>query len=208
MVICAVYRSPNSTKTNDDELCKWIEGMRGTYMILGDFNLPDIRWKTGCAGAKGRRFLETTKNKFLIQHVETETHNSGNTLDLILSNKENMVSDVVMIGKLGKSDHHALMCSVEIGIKRLSDTRKFRDYRRANVDEMRRYMRKNWEEETRGMDVNGIWLLLKHSLESAENKFVPLRKRKPTDEPKWMDSEVRAKIWEKRVAWNEWKRSR
>ena len=26
-------------------------------------------------------------------------------------------------------------------------------------------------------------------------------------EPKWMDAEVRAKIWSKRVAWKEWKRT-
>ena len=51
--ILAIYRSPNSTKTNDDELCSFIEKMNGTYIICGDLNFPDIRWQTGCAGPKG-----------------------------------------------------------------------------------------------------------------------------------------------------------
>ena len=97
--IFAVYRSPNSIKTNDDELCDWIREMRGTFIIIGDFNFPDIRWHSGCAGAKGRRFMETMKDRFLHQHVELETHNSGNVLDLIISNNEDSVSDVAVIGK-------------------------------------------------------------------------------------------------------------
>ena len=40
--ILTVYRSPNSVKTNDDELCKLLEKMNGLYVIFGDFNFPDI----------------------------------------------------------------------------------------------------------------------------------------------------------------------
>ena len=79
--------------------------MNGLYVIIGDFNLPDIRWQTGCAGAKGRRFLETMKDKFLTQHVQTATHDSGNILDLVISIEEDLVRDIEMIGKIGKSDH-------------------------------------------------------------------------------------------------------
>ena len=103
--VVAVYRSQNSTKPNDDELCEWVAKMNGLYVIIGDFNLPDIRWQTGCAGAKGRRFLETMKDKFLTQHVQTATHDSGNILDLVISIEEDLVRDIEMIGKIGKSDH-------------------------------------------------------------------------------------------------------
>ena len=37
-----VYRSPNSTKANDDDLVKWVKEMRGPTVIIGDFNFPDI----------------------------------------------------------------------------------------------------------------------------------------------------------------------
>ena len=41
--ILAVYRSPNSTKTNDDNLCAFVEKMSGSFLIVGDFNFPDIK---------------------------------------------------------------------------------------------------------------------------------------------------------------------
>ena len=205
--IYVVYRSPNSVKTNDDELCEWVAKMRGTYVILGDFNFPDIRWLAGCAGTKGRRFLETAKDNFLTQHVLTETHNSGNTLDLILSNKDETVSEVQMIGKLGKSDHHILTCKVQIGIERSNDAKKFRDFNKANEEEMRRFMKRDWESEMTGLNVEETWSLLRQALEAVIQSYVPLRKRKPNDEPKWMDKAVRMVIQEKKMAWKEWKRT-
>ena len=79
--------------------------MSGVFVIVGDMNFPDIKWRTGSSGAKGRRFMETVEDKFLTQHVDDATHDSGNILDLIISSNEELVRDVEMIGKLGKSDH-------------------------------------------------------------------------------------------------------
>ena len=92
--------------------------MNGTFVIFGDFNLPDIRWQTGCSGSKGRKFLETVNNKFLTQHVEMATHDSGNLLDLILSSEDDLVRDVELIGKIGKSDHAMIKCRVQINAMR------------------------------------------------------------------------------------------
>ena len=41
MRVLAVYRSPNSSRANDEELCRYVERMNGTYIIVGDFNFPD-----------------------------------------------------------------------------------------------------------------------------------------------------------------------
>ena len=88
----AIYRSPNSTNDNDDELCRWVTEMRGINILIGDFNFPEIVWEDGRAGARGRPFFEAVSDRFMQQHVEGETHISGNTLDLILSDTEDLVS--------------------------------------------------------------------------------------------------------------------
>ena len=85
---------------------------------LCDFNFPDIMWQTGCSGAKGRQFLQTMKDKFLTQHVVTATHDSGNILDLIISSEEELVRNVELIGKIGKSDHAMLMCEIDTEVAR------------------------------------------------------------------------------------------
>ena len=42
IMLHCVYRSPNSSKDNDAKLCKWVNEMWGTNILIGDFNFPDI----------------------------------------------------------------------------------------------------------------------------------------------------------------------
>ena len=100
-----IYRSPNSARSNDEDLCEWVRGMRGQNVLIGDFNFPDIDWSMGTAGAKWRDFHEVTMEKFMEQLINEATHRSGNILDLILCDQENMVTEVVTDGRIGKSDH-------------------------------------------------------------------------------------------------------
>ena len=205
--IIAVYRSPNLAKANDDELCEFLVRLNGTYAIFGDFNFPDIRWQTGCAGTKGRKFMETVSDKFMTQNVEVATHNSGNTLDLILSSEDDLVRDVETCGKMGKSDHDMITCKVQTDVMRGGSAKIGQNFRRAKREEMRKFMDRDWRALTDGKTVNEIWSLLKKSLETAMEDFAPLRKIRRTDEPKWLDAEVQNKIGEKRRAWSEWRRT-
>ena len=103
--IHVVYRSPNSRRENDEELCNWVKGMSGSNVFVGDFNFPDIDWGNGTSGSRGCGFYEATEEVFLEQFVTTPTHNSGNVLDLILCNREEMVKEVKAEGRIGRSDH-------------------------------------------------------------------------------------------------------
>ena len=44
--IFVIYRSPNSTRENDEQLCALINWMRGQFVVVGDLNFPGIRWET------------------------------------------------------------------------------------------------------------------------------------------------------------------
>ena len=61
-------------------------------VLLGDFNYPDIDWSTGCSKfTDSSTFLELTDSLYLSQLVNFPTHTSGNTLDLILTNRPEIV---------------------------------------------------------------------------------------------------------------------
>ena len=68
-------------------------------------------------------------------------------------------------------------------------------------------IRRDWATELDGKDVNEIWASIKKSLETAISLHVPTMKTRRTDEPKWLDAEMRKKIKSKRSAWSEWKRT-
>jgi len=68
---------------------------------MEDFNLPDICWNYNTAARKqSRRFLECVKDNFLMQLVSEPTRGSA-SLDLLFTNREGLVGDVVVGGLLG-----------------------------------------------------------------------------------------------------------
>ena len=80
---------------------------------VGDFNFPDICWKYNTAERdQSRRFLECVGDSFLMQLV-SELTRGGALLDLLFVNREELVDDVAVGGRLGHSDHEIIrvLCS-------------------------------------------------------------------------------------------------
>ena len=203
-----IYRSPNSTRDNDANLCKWIVEMRGSNILIGDFNFPDVDWEAGSAGARGREFYEATQARFMEQHVSEPTHLSGNTLDLILSDQEGVINMVRTEGRLGKSDHEIISFCADIGEKRTKSKQASLNFRKANYDKMRAMMsEEKWGEEMSGKSANEIWMRVRGKIEQAIREFTPKVKMKKREEPPWMNGEIRRRIEGKRKAWKKWKES-
>ena len=104
--------------------------------------------------------------------------------------------------------HMLIKFKLHIDAMRAKSMETSQNYRRARCDDdMRAFMRKDWHRMMEGKSVNEIWSIVKESLETAVAEYVPLRKKKRTDDPKWLDAEMRKKILGKRRAWDEWKRT-
>ena len=186
-----VYRSPNSTRENDESLAELVKAMRGINILFGDFNLPDIDWARGTAGSRGQGFYEATCERFMEQHVTDSTHISGNTLDLVLSDREGVIKTVKMEGRIGKSDHEIISFSICVDAKRINEHGASRDYNRAKYEAMRNDLDGvDWVEELRGKYVDGIWETIKGRLHDLVETHVPFRTAKMKNQPRWMDNEI------------------
>ena len=205
-----IYRSPNSTVANDAELCQWIRSMpqNEAKVIVGDFNYPGINWEKGTANAKGREFFECCMDTFLIQHVNEETHRSGNTLDLVFTSDEDMVTVVKMIGKIGSSDHEAMVVELDVGTNIGIKERWIRDYDRGNYDQMRRDLNVDWDAYLEGLGVEERWSRIEGMIEEACEKSVPWKKLSMNHRPRWLTGDIRRMMKEKRKAWTRWKKNR
>jgi len=101
------YRPPNQDEEVDEVFCRRLaEVSRSLALVLaGDFNLPDICWKYDTAVRKqSRRFPECVDDNFLTQLVNEPTRGSA-SLDLLFTNREGLVGDVVVGGHLGLNNH-------------------------------------------------------------------------------------------------------
>ena len=202
LAIKLVYRSLNSKKENDMDLCEWVKTMKGDFVIFGYFNFPGINWGTGRSDVKGREFISVIENKFISQHVTEMTHISGNILDLILSSSENLINEVGSHGRLGGSDHEILMCTVGLPMVKKEKEVKVKDYKNGNYEEMRKNLNLNWEKVMEEMSVEASWEMIKTKLEKETEENVPLKTQRNRSEPKWMTREIKTMIRKKKRLWN------
>ena len=120
LVIGCIYRSPSCDQ--DASMGHWrhlleqASSVSSHLLLVGDFNIPQIDWELESANAPATHyshaFLEVIRDFFLFQHVRQPTRfrpgETANILDLILTNEEGMLSNLVHLPGLGNSDHDVL----------------------------------------------------------------------------------------------------
>ena len=126
LFLIAVYRSPNCHVDCLGELEKLLDYDKegpvkaSPRVIMGDFNLRQINWETETSNVNGNhldtKFLEAVRDNFVFQHEKEATRMRDNqqelTLDLILTNEENMIDRIKYLPPLGKSDHVIIQFSL------------------------------------------------------------------------------------------------
>ncbi|KAF1435395.1 hypothetical protein FQV21_0002170, partial [Spheniscus demersus] len=109
------YRPPNQDEEADEAFYKQLAEVYQSLalVLVRDFNFPDVCWKYNTAESKqSRRFLECcVEDNFLTQLVSEPTR-GGASLNLLFTNREGLVGDVVVGDRLGLSDHEMIEFSI------------------------------------------------------------------------------------------------
>ena len=219
ILVGCIYRSPNSTNENNDKLNELMIAASNTdashVLIMGDFNFPEINWEANMSQTtehhRASKFLESTCDAFLYQHVTSPTRyregQNPSTLDLIFTNEEGMVMDLWELGKLGNSDHVTLsfnfQCNTQV-VDNVSQVKTF--YDKGNYEAMRRDLDVDWEDILQNLDVQEGWKHLTERVEGAIGKHIP-RKTLKMDQrrrPLWMNNKVLTKVRIKQKAWRKY----
>ncbi|GAB0179838.1 cAMP-dependent protein kinase inhibitor alpha [Grus japonensis] len=80
------YRPPNQDEEVDEIFCKQLGEVSQllAFVLMGDFNLPDICWKYNTAERKqSRRFLECVEDDSFLTELVSEPTREGALLDLL-----------------------------------------------------------------------------------------------------------------------------
>ena len=168
--------------------------------MIGDFNYPEICWEL--QSTKNRNdvesdashFLRACKDSYLVQHQSEPTrHRKGqkpSLLDLVFSNKEELVMNTTTCASLGKSDHSILV--VELNCKALPKEHIPRfifgkgDYEKINED----LYNINWNTELDNLDIEEAWKCFKQLVDKVIDKHVPKSKPRASQSKKWMNKEL------------------
>ena len=102
-------------------------------MVTGDFNFPNIHWNLGYSSnsrPESESFCDILDDYFLIQTIMYVTLDSrtpgslGNILDLVLTNNDLLVEEVVVRPNAFDSDHHPLTFKLHAKMRRPDNVRR------------------------------------------------------------------------------------
>ncbi|KAK4826884.1 hypothetical protein QYF61_012072 [Mycteria americana] len=211
IVVGVCYRPPNQDEETDELFYKQLgEASRSLALVLvGDFNLPDVCWKYNTAERKqSRRFLERVADNFLTQLVSEPTR-EGAPLGLLFTNREGLVSHVMVGGCLGQSDHEMIEFLIRGEAARGVSKIATLDFRRADFGLFRRLVeRVPWEAALMGKGVQEGWTFFKEEVLKAQEWAVP-RCQKTSRwgrRPAWLTRELWLELRKKRRVYDLWKK--
>ena len=214
LLVGVVYRSPNSSEENNQNLLSILrKASAANYSqvcICGDFNLPRIDWRTRRSldpeTSFTLRFMEEIDMSWF-QHVKTSTrfrNDQNSCLDLVFSSEEGMVSEVMELPPIGKSDHVCQLWEVVVEELIFKNTASKRhNFRRADWNGMKEELRCfQFEEEDSPTAMNDK---LVRFINNLKDKHIPLCKpRSIQHRLPWMRS-AKLKI-QRREKWKRWKK--
>ena len=168
-------------------------------------NFSGIDWENGFSDSAGREFFNSSQDAFLTQHVNFPTH-EGNTIDLVLSTNDVLITSVEDVGNLGKSHHSILHIKVDTKPTQMSTTEKVLDYAKADFNKMRACISSvNWNEQFDSLNTFQCWDIFKETLTKAINVCIPLKNRCVSNKPLWMNNNIMRLIRKKWRLWNWYK---
>ncbi|XP_050705629.1 uncharacterized protein LOC126990996 [Eriocheir sinensis] len=225
LLLGCFYRSPNSSDDNNEELCDLLRNICGNsyshICLMGDFNTPHINWDLHTTSqpehSHESMFLQTVQDCFLYQHVDQPTRargtNTPSILDLILTNEQNMVSDIEYHAPLGASDHKLLVFKYHCYCDRTNNKVKlYYKYNNGDYDGMRASLAgSEWllifEEIVNNLNMEDTWTNLKQKILELRDEFVPTATIGNNN--KWryefpISQELRDLIKKKNTAYRSW----
>ena len=199
-----IYRSPNSSTEEVTRLAALIRQVEKDCVIIGDFNLPSIDWRSGTARGAATEVLEAVEDMLMSQMVDFSTQVKGNILDLVITNMPERLLEVRDEGRLGKSDHVMIVTEISVGKSHTESPRPLPDWRNADWASMRSELdSREWISRVRRSNMDMAWQLVKDKVDELTRKYVPLRRRRNQNRPIWMTQEILRAIRKKKRLWKQ-----
>ena len=166
---------------------------------MGDFNC-NINWQARTTNNEGQRLLDFASEEYLTQWVKKPTR-GNNTLDLVFSSEENMISNLDVGERLGKGDHNIIRFNLEVPAPRSNKAFGKLNFKRANFDRLRTEIRKFDIQEN--MEVERMWQSFKTSFMAVQDCCIPQTKLKAgrLESPKWFNRNIGNAIKERQKAY-------
>ena len=135
---------------------------------MGDFNFPEINWESWSVSSSEThpafKFIECSRDNFMFQHVHSNTrHRFGqepSCLDLVLSDKEEIIENQKIGDRLGASDHNSILFHITCQFEKEEVNQQRPNFYKADYRFIKEYLSQvNWS-EMNGLNTEDSWNFL------------------------------------------------
>lgn len=203
IVVGCVYRSPGSDHIAMQSLHAYMQrNVKGKRLILlGDFNLPDINWRTmqhECLNSETLfdAMLSFNLNQIIMEPTRVQAE-SSNILDLVFLS-DHFPSDKHSVEILdGISDHKLIVCSASICAKKshCHSQKNVPDFQNADdtsiIDHLSIELAPFAEDSKRAsISVDELWLKFKHTITHCMKLYVPNKTKRSKKYNPWINRDI------------------
>ncbi len=201
LIVSVVYIPPSASSDYSTRLLDYLAPLASmsNFLLVGDFNSPDINWPTlHAVTPSSSKLCDFVFDHDLSQLVTKATHIKGNILDLILTNSEEAIDNLLIHPSWGSvlgSDHHAVIFTVQIKTSFKSITRNqlyVYDYTKADWSGLCDYLLDiNFSMCYESTCVEEIWWI---SVETGMKLFIPKVRLRKRQLPAWFTPNLRHQL--------------
>ena len=202
LLFCVIYIPHNSSSDYCSKSFQYIESIvsHPCVLIAGDFNFPDICWSSLCGQSpQSDAFCDLIFRHSLVQVVDFPTHLRGGVLDLVLSNSDGLVENVLSFSsKFLRSDHYLLSFTVPSARKRVSEQSKLSysfNFKKTDLEWLSSFLLDfDFSQIFSSNDIELVWSLLKGIILHFIKLFTPVIRVRSKSYPKWFHSAIRHQL--------------
>ena len=182
-------------------------------ILIGDLNMPHTNWETGVSGNRIEQlFLDTFNNLSLSQVIEHPTHNKGNILDIVTTDKPEHVHNITVDSGsgFGGSDHYPIAFRIDLNARRKKSTKRcILNFKKANWTGINSdFANVNWANILSGCNMEDAWSIFRSKFSEITERHIPKIKISDGFQPPWFDSEVYELSERKKWFHKRWKKSK
>ena len=145
------------------------------------------------------------QDNFLTQHVLEPTR-AARLLDIVLSSQKEFVDNVVIQEPLRSSDQNQLHFNINIKSDKTKVKQRSRDFRKGNYKDIRKSLALiDWNDNMKNKTATECWNILRGELDSAIDRYVPMKKQGKRSKKKRLSKEAFRKIRYKQNMWRVYK---
>ena len=180
ILIGVFYRSPNTSIDHLTQLQDSLQCIhdRDSYILCGDFNTPEIAWKTMSPARPSphTKLVCDIAQQFSLQQLVQEPTRGSNILDLVLTNDTEIVQNVTVTEGIQGSDHDGVCFEVTPRPTPAPQpkARQIYNYRKADFDLFHRLLQATpWNCCLLENDVNEAWIKFKDTFFIVVDQCIP-----------------------------------